>query len=133
MNWIQDTVSEFGRQVGIPLQDLGPQESVQLTFESGRVLAVESVRRLEDDEVLVYLGHPAGHQLAFLLRNALAKAHTDNGGAMPVQVLARGSGPQAMILALVRLQARSFTPQALTQAVDFLGRWLDEVEAGQGR
>ncbi len=133
MNWIQDAVSEFGRQVGISSLDLGPQESIQLTFASGTVLAVEPVNRPEEEEVLVSLGRPAGHQVAPLLRTAFVKAHMANGGAMPVQIVTRGSGPQTLLVAVVRLQRRAFTPQALSQAVEFLGRWLDDAEAGRNR
>ncbi len=133
MNWLKDTVSEFGRQVGITALDLGTHDSVQLTFASGTILAVEPVLRVEEEEVLVYLGRPVGHQIASLLRIAMTKAHMANGGTLPVQVLMRGSGPEAMLLALVRLPRRSFTPQALTQAVDYLGRWLDQVQTGRDR
>ncbi|MFD0669004.1 hypothetical protein ACT80S_14885 [Ramlibacter sp. MAHUQ-53] len=133
MTWIRDTVADFGRHIGIDSLELGPEESVQLTFASGSILAVEPTHRLDEDEILVYMGRPVGHQLAPLLRIAMTKAHVDHGGSMPIQVASRGTGPDAMLIALVRLPHRTFTPQALVHATDHLGRWLDEVSAGGSR
>ncbi len=44
-----------------------------------------------------------------------------------MQLALRGSGPDAQLLAMVRLPERAFTAPALTQAVDYLNRWQDEV------
>jgi len=133
VNWIHDTVAEFGRQLGLPGLAIGPQGVAQLSLASGGLLAVEPVRRLDEDEVLVYLGRPAGHRLSVWLHTALARAHLDQAGPIGLQVLTRGSGEEALLLVLARLPARTFTPQALVQTVDHLARWLDEIEAGRSR
>ena len=131
MSWIQDTVADFGRQLGMPQLNLGDHGVMQLVFASGGLLAVEPVQRGGQDEVLVYLGRPVGHQAPALVRVALAKAHLAKGGPWPVQTALRGNGPDAMLMALVRLPQRAFTQQVLSQAVDYLTRWLDDVQAGQ--
>ncbi|MEO5671744.1 MAG: hypothetical protein ABIR26_13705 [Ramlibacter sp.] len=129
MTWVLDTVAEFGRQLGIDNLGFESHGVLQLQMRSGALLAVEPGQRGQTAEVLVYLLRPAGHMAAHMLRKGLAKAHFRHGGSMPVQVATRGTGPDAMLLALVRLPERSFTTQTLGQAVDYVGRWLDEVEA----
>lgn len=129
MSWTHDTVAEFGRQLGISQLDLGDHGVAQLAFANGGALAVEPVQRAGQDEVLVYMSRPVGHQAAAVLRHALSKAHFKNGGPWPVQVASRGNGADALVTALVRIPERGFTPQVLNQAVDYLTRWLDEVQA----
>ncbi len=130
-HWIHDTVGDFGRQMGIEGLDLGSHGVTQLVFASGAVLSVEPVEQASRNEVLVYLARPAGHEAPALLRLALTKASRVPGGAPAVQVALRGSAADAMLIALMRLPERGFTPQALGQAVDHLSRWLDEVRAGK--
>lgn len=130
MRWIDDAVTEFGKQLGITGLNLGRHGNAQLELGSGALLTVEPVRRGRQDEVLVSLGRPVGHQLPRLNRLALSKAHHSRGGALPIQVASRGQGTDAMLLAVVRLPQRGFTPQALAHAADYLGRWLDAVAAG---
>ena len=68
MSWVNDTLSEFGRRMGLELLGFGEHGVAQLVFQSGAVLAVEPVRRGEIDEVLVYLGRPLGFEAARLTR-----------------------------------------------------------------
>lgn len=131
MAWIQDTLTDFGRQLGIDSLDFGPHGVAQLQLASGGFIAVEPVRRGQEDEVLVYLARPVGHQAVQAVGVALARTHWRNGGPLPVQVGLRGSGADTHLLALVRLPERTFTAQALGHAVDYLGRWLDDVQAGK--
>lgn len=131
MSWIHDALAEFGHRLGIQHLDFGRYGVAQLAFEDGGLVALEPVRRGTQDEVLVYLARPVAHQAPLLVRGALAKAHLSHGGPMPVQVALRGNGPDALLLAGVRLHERAFTAQTLAQAVEFLGRWLDEVQSGK--
>ncbi len=131
MAWIEDTLADFGRQLGIDGLDFGPYGVAQLQLASGGCIAVEPVRRGQEDEVLVYLARPVGHQAAQAVNVALARSHWRHGGALPVQVGLRGNGQDTQLLALVRLPERTFTAQTLAHAVDYLGRWLDDVQAGK--
>lgn len=133
MAWIEDTLADFGRQLGIDGLDFGPYGVAQLQLASGSFIAVEPVRRGNEDEVLVYLGRVVGHQATQAVEVALARSHWRNGGPLAVQVGLRGAGAETFLLALVRLPERTFTAQALAHAVDYLGRWLDEVQAGKRR
>jgi len=131
MAWTEDTLAEFGRQLGIDGLDFGPFGVAQLQLANGSFIAVEPVRRGQEDEVLVYLGRPVGHQADRAVDVALARSHWRSGGAFPVQVGLRGSGSETALLALVRMPERHFTAQALAHAVDYLVRWVDEAQAGR--
>lgn len=128
--WWLDTVREFGRQLGIEELTPGGHGLVQLVFADGGLLAVEPVEREQQDEVMVYLARPAGYDAAMLWRRALARAHHSQGLPRPLQVAVRGDGPQALIVALVRLQRSEFTLQALAHAFDFLDGWHQELRRG---
>lgn len=130
MKWIHDAVADFGRRLGIDTLALDSHGLVQLQFESGDLLAVEPRRREEIDEVLVYLLRPGARTLSRSIRRGLAKSHYTEGGTLPVQVAMRGSGPEASILALVRIPERELTAQNLAMAVEHLGRWVDDIEGG---
>ena len=127
MSWIHDTLSDFGRQIGIAQLALDSQGAVQLAFEDGGALVVEPVQRGDVAEVLVYLQRKVGHQASTLMPFALERADCMRAAPFMVQVVLRGSGPDTRLIALVRMDERAFTPQALAQSVDFLTRWLDEV------
>jgi type III secretion system chaperone SycN len=130
VTWVHDTLADFGRQLGIDGLGFGNFGVAQLQLQSGAIIAVEPVRRLDLEEVLVYLGRRTGHQMATVLRKAMAKTHYSQGGAFPVQVGVVGAGPDAMLVALVRMPERAFTSQSLSHAVDYLTRWLDDAERG---
>jgi type III secretion system chaperone SycN len=130
VTWIHDAIAEFGRKLGVQQLGLGSHGAAQLAFEDGGFLTVEPVQRGGKDEVLVYMGRLVGHQAALAARTALAKAHVASGGPFQVQVSLRGKGVDAVLIAAVRVPDRAFTPQALTHSVDYLSRWLDEVQAG---
>lgn len=130
MSWVHETLAEFGRQqLGLPELGFGTHGVAQLQLQAGGLLAVEPVRRGDEDEVLVYLGRPLGFDGAALQRKALAKAHFSGADALPVQVALQGSPPDQLLLMLVRLPEREFTLQSLGHAVDYLGRWFEALEA----
>lgn len=130
MQWVHDTMAEFGRQLGLDRLGFGGHGVVQLQMDSGSMLVVEPVQRgARAQEVLVCLARPAGHRASRALVNGLAKVHFRSGGGWPIQLATRGTGPDVMLLAVVRLPERAFTPAALHQVFDYLLRWLDEVQA----
>ena len=131
MDWVQQTLADFGRQLGLASFGLGTHGVAQLRLASGALLAVEPVRRGQADEVLVYFSQPLGFDAARLRRRALEKVHYSNSGPYAVQIATRGNGPQSELLLAVRLPDRSFTPQTLAHAVDFLDRWFAELRDGR--
>jgi len=129
MSWVNDTLAEFGRRLGLPALGFGTHGVAQLVLPSGAWLAVEPVHRGEIEEVLVYLGRPLGFDAPRRLRQALEKARFSEGGATEIQLASRGQGPDTALIVLTRLNARAFTPQALDQAFESLSHWVDSLPA----
>ncbi len=127
MNWIDDTLADFGRRLGLDHLDCGAHGVAQLTLAGGGLIAIEPVTRGDEEEVLVYVGRRVGHDAPRLLRRALARAHHTEVGSLPVQVALRGQGPDTLLLALLRLPTREFTPQRLDRAFEHFNRWLDTL------
>lgn len=129
MNWLHEVLAEFGRQLGLPNFSLGSHGVAQLELQAGGLLAIEPAPGAAGD-VLVYLGRPIGFDAGGTLRGALARAHWGNAPPLPVQVALRGEGPDALLLALVRVPQREFTLPHLNRVVEFLGHWMDGVRNG---
>lgn len=128
MSWIEDTLREFGQQLGMSTLALGQHGSAQLEFQSGAVLTLEPVTRKDTEEVLVYLSRPMGFAAPQVRRQALLKAHFKQASQVhSVQVASHGIGPDGYLIALVRVPARGFTLQSLDQAFEHLNRWHDTL------
>lgn len=131
MNWVQQTLEDFGRQLGLSSFGLGTHGVAQLRLASGALLAVEPVQRGRTDEVLVYFSQPLGFDATRLRQKALEKVHFSHSGPYAVQIATRGEGSQSELVIALRLPDRSFTPQALAHAVDYLDRWFSELRDGR--
>lgn len=131
MNRIRDTLDQFGQQIGLALGP-GTSGATQLQLAAGGVLVIEPVEPAigRGGEVLVYMGRPLGFDGGSVIRAALARAHHAAGSILPVQVAVRGDGPDALLVALVRMPIAEFTVQALNRAAEFLGKWTDGVHHG---
>lgn len=127
--WIQQSIAEYGRQLGIDHLSLG-EGGLELALADGGVLRVNRFHQTTRDEVLVHLTRPFGHRAGLMVRQALTKAHFAQGGPWPVQLAMRGSGADAGATVLIRIPERSLTPQVLSHAVEHLSRWMDELEQG---
>lgn len=128
--WIRDTVTEFGRLAGIPDLALSASGTLRLKLEGGDVVALETLPEPAADQVLLYLTRPVGHQLGTLLRAALGRAHHQEASPYPVMVGCHGTGTEALLVAGIRQPERAFTAQGLSHAIEFLGRWMDDVQGG---
>lgn len=127
MDWIADTLAEFGRQMGIEDLQADTEGRLRLAFDNGNQLAVEQVEREGQDELLLYWVVPVGYQAGAWVRQALSRCHAEGPSRWPVQVGLRGAGAESLGVVLLRTPARGFTPQTLGQAVDHLRRWLDAL------
>lgn len=128
MNWVHQTLAEFGQTLGIPDLDFGSHGVARLQMQSGAWYAVEPARRGEKDEVLVYLSLPCGFDSQRIVQRALKQIHYQHElGRWPLQIAFQGVGPEAALIVLTRMSDRSFTLQSLTDAFDFLERWANSV------
>lgn len=132
MDWMADTLSEFGRQLGINDLRLNAQGSVRLEL-AGRLLTLESLVRQGQQEVLVCMGCTVGHQAFERAQIALMRAHAGSFPPVDLQLALSGHGPDTRLIATTRLPSRVFTASALSTAVHTLQRWFDGVMAQEMR
>ncbi|MEY4653652.1 MAG: hypothetical protein RI884_2233 [Pseudomonadota bacterium] len=132
MHWFQDTIAAFGRQLGMANLAAGSDGALQLAVGDDTLIGIESAPMKAgeaDADGLVFALRPIGlHQLSVLHR-ALEQAHLSQHPTLALQVGLRQSPHDHQLLAVVRIPSRSFTADQLSQAVDFLIRWLDDVLA----
>ncbi len=134
MDWVADTLTEFGRQLGIDHLALNERGSLQLEL-SGRPLTLEPQVRRCHQEVLVSMGCTVGHQACARAQIALDLAHAESFPPVSVQLALSGQGAQTRLIATTRLPSRAFSVTTLSSAIRGLQRWLDSVmaqEVGHG-
>lgn len=127
MDWLGDTVTQFGHQMGIPGLKLRTDGGITLALEPDGLLGIETTGPEGDLQALVYLERPLGPAPGPAVRRALVTAHATHCGSYAVQLGLRRIGPDARLLALARIPERGFTLSTLSQVVDFLEQWLTEV------
>ncbi|MFC4160061.1 type III secretion chaperone SycN [Chitinimonas lacunae] len=122
MNWLDATLNDFGRQLGLADLRFDQQGVVQLGFSDQGSLGIE--RR--DDEVLIYLVRPLDYHDATLAERALKLVERRQGWRFPVQT---GSLPEQRLLFLTRLPHAAFTLPALEEALQLLDRLHRQLAA----
>ena len=126
MQWVEDALRGFGAYLGVDELSFSDRGLLELTLENGSVVAIED-RSEAFDQFLIYLRRPVGYQAAGWLRKALVRCHAESHSPWPLQVALRGQGTDAVLILLTRVNARSFTPQALSQAIEYQLRWSDTL------
>lgn len=127
MTWVDDTLSEFGRSLGLPGLVLDANGVAHMALGPGGVLGIQAVVRGDCNEIIVFMGRPVGPGQDGLLHRALSHALFRTTVPFAVQVALRGTGTDTLLLAAIRLPDRQFTPNRLAHAVEFLTHWLDKA------
>ena len=115
----EHVIAEFGRRMGLPSLTMGRDTPVQLHIEGMGTLFIEEA----GEEILLYLarGFPPHDRDA--PRRALALCRPDLARPFPVHA---GLYKSNTLVFLTRFTAKTFSLQALEQAVPVLARLLDE-------
>lgn len=124
MSWVEQTLADYGRGLGIEGLRLNQDGVAQLQLQSGMLLAVEHV----GEEVLVYIAPMLAFEDDALKLRALKAAGFRNGGGEPIQIGLNGTGMEAVLVILTRVPERSFTLPRLGQTFDYLCRWFEAVQ-----
>jgi type III secretion system chaperone SycN len=124
MNWIQQTVAEFGQTLGIPALALDPDNWLDLALESGELISIQYLAELAVKEVLVSRSKPLTYNRPDQLRRALRLVDFRLPSAWPVQA---ALSDDALIFNM-RIPERSFVLTALEQAIAQLGEMHKRVE-----
>ena len=129
-SWLDDAVSQFGRNMGLPSLASDASGVVQLELQAGGVLAIEAAQGGAGTDVLVCLGRPLGFSGGRAVRKALESVHCASGHMLDIRVAVRGEGPQALLFGIVNVPQREFTAHTLERVVDYLRRWIEEARHG---
>jgi type III secretion system chaperone SycN len=128
MSILQNTLADYGRQLGIDRLQARADGALQLELASGVLVGVEAAPPGDEaTEVLVFQSRALRRDPGAMRLAALQKAHFSQGGPYPIQLAGSGQGTDSRLIAITRIPIRDFTPQALGHAVDYLSRWLDEL------
>jgi type III secretion system chaperone SycN len=126
MQWVEEALRGFGHYLGVDELSFSDHGLLELTLENGSVVAIED-RSEASDQFLIYLRRPVGYQAAAWLRKALVRCHAECHSLWPLQVALRGQGTDTVLILLTRVSARGFTPQALSQAIEYQLRWSETL------
>ncbi|MEC4720741.1 hypothetical protein RY831_16375 [Noviherbaspirillum sp. CPCC 100848] len=122
MHWVQQTLADFGKSLGMDGLSFSEQGMASLQFQSGSQLGVELV----NEEVLVYRIQPTPFPSPELRGKVLRQADFRQGGQFPFQVGMKGVGQEAVLVVLVRVPVRDFTLPMLERVINGLNsRWVD--------
>lgn len=117
---LQQALADFGRDIGLPMLETGPDGSVQLRLESGALLGVAQ----EGEAVVVYWAEPVRYDIAALLLRAMKQAGDARDAAQPVQVGLRSIPSGDWLVLATRFAAEEASARRLREASEFLRQWL---------
>lgn len=127
MHSIPHVVQEFARQLGVRQLPEASHGSLQLALAPRGLIGFESVTFRPEQVLLVYAARPIGGLPGPLVRHALAWGHAMRASPLWIQLGLRRMDDEFHLLALVRLPALELSLSELSNATDFLWRWLDDV------
>ena len=122
MSWIDETVADFGRRLGVA--QLGMQNGfVQLALSQGGMLGLAQ----GEGEVKIWLVRPFELNQRHALERALRECDFRRRSPFPLQAGLRGDNE---LVILARIPERAFNTPALEQALDVLTRLHERVRFG---
>ena len=120
--WIEETVSAFGRSMGLDGLTFNDRGVICLEIEDTGLLYIERPER--DGDIVVYLARKMPPGPAGWAKKALSLPHHKN--MMPRKVCCGLKGSDVLVF-LTRIRPREFVQSELEQAVALLTRLHDEV------
>ena len=120
MSWIDDTLRELGRSMGLDSLAFDANGVVQLAFERTGTLGLERLER----EILIYLRRPLSHPDAATLRRALSLCHYDENAPFCVQPALQADG---QLLFALRIGHPEFQLPLIERALAFLDLLHNQV------
>jgi type III secretion system chaperone SycN len=120
VNWLEQTLHDFGRQLGLGELRLDGNNSAELALGQGGTLGFEHA----GGEVLVYLSRPLDYDTAAAYEEALRACDFRDSPAYALQAGVRG---ERELVLLARVPERQFTASALEQVLDILVKLHERV------
>jgi len=112
--WVEQTLAEFGRSMGLENLEFTPQGTANLKFERLGQLYFER----SEGHVLMYLAREITHIDMKVLRKALALCHHREQTPFPLQA---GLNQNHLVF-LVRIREQEFIPTTVERAIQYLDR-----------
>ncbi len=113
MNWVEQTISEFGNSIGLPSLTLDYTGKVRFSLQQGGSIAIQHLPDLALPEVVVTRSEPISYATPQLFRQALRIADFRNPSSWPLQA---GCNQRELFLAM-RIPERAFVMNVLEQAL----------------
>ena len=127
MNWIDQSILEFGNSIGIASLRFDADGALRLGTESGGAIELHYQREFDPPVVLAMVSEPAGFSRSARLRAAMRLANFRRQPALSLHVALDGD---QLVLA-TRLDERSFSQPALESTLDLLDRLHQQAADGQ--
>lgn len=116
MDWVTDTVADFGNTMGLPGLTLDAEGYTVFTLPPDGMLCLQDLQAAGSHEVLVVMGQPLGHARSARVRRALQLADFRGADAWALQPAIRGDN----LVVTLRMPRHSFILSALEEAIDGL-------------
>jgi type III secretion system chaperone SycN len=121
--FVEETLRDFGRSLGISGLGLNPHGVVNLKFEARGTLYIEPA----EETVFIYMSRETFNPDKEMLSRALSLCHYRE--ALPFPVHTALGGDQQLIF-LLTVSARDFSLPVLEKAIDLLTRLHRKVSEG---
>jgi type III secretion system chaperone SycN len=116
MDWVTDTISAFGRSMGLPDLEFDEDGYVLFDMEPDELLCVQDLQPAGSEFILVTLAKRLPEQRALAIRKALRAADFRGNPTWQMQVGSRDED----LVATLRVPRHSFVVSALEEAVETL-------------
>lgn len=116
MRWVNQTIAEFGQNIGIPGMALAERGELQLVTDDGGSVGLIHAGELHPPQMIVYRAIPIDHLTASQLRKAMQLA--DFRLPRSWQVQAACSDKHLFIA--IRFPERSFITSSLEEGIEIL-------------
>jgi hypothetical protein len=125
MNWINQTVAEFGLSIGIPTLALDEKLSLRLQMQDNSSIFISHLPNLAIPEVLVGRSITMQYKTTETLRAALKSADFRTPTQWPLQVAANDKE----LIFVMRITERAFVLNVLEKALVYLTELSRKINA----
>ena len=116
IDWVTETVRDFGRTIGIPELALDEDGCVAFEVESDGILGVQDLETSGSNEVLISLAKPLPHPPGISVRSVLRMSDFRVNPKWQLQAAIR----DADLVVTLRTPRHSFLLNALEEAIESL-------------
>lgn len=123
MSWLDETLGDFGRRIGVGELAFGERGFVQFALSEGGMLGIAH----SPGEVRIWLARPLSRADRGAYERALVQCDFRRRPPLPLQAGLRGEDE---LVLLARIPERDFTTPALERALDVLTTLHQRVRSG---